>query len=181
MDSIRPSASASPGFDSVEDKVSELFVALRLPLYRYLLAGLGSSTEAEDLTQECFLRLYRHFREGHQLTDPRFWVFHVARNLVLDRNKSGRVTRETIPASWNDVVESFADSSLNPEDRLIEQERYETVHSALQELSIQQREVLAFKAEGLGYKEIAELMSLSTFAVAAHVRRAIAKIKTRLP
>ncbi|GGG68678.1 hypothetical protein GCM10011585_08340 [Edaphobacter dinghuensis] len=48
---------------------------------------------------------------------------------------------------------------------------------AMHKLTSQQREVLILKTEGLGYREIGEIMSLSTFAVAAHVRRAIAKMK----
>jgi RNA polymerase sigma-70 factor (ECF subfamily) len=181
VDSLPISAPDRASSESLQDKVSDLFVLWRLPLYRYLLAGVGGAAEAEDLTQECFFRIFRYLQEGNQLTDPRLWLFLVARNLVLDRNKSSRVLREVSPPSWGEIADCYSDPSLSAEQKLIEREGYETVQNAMQELSHQQREVLSLKAEGLGYKEIGEIMSLTTFAVAALVRRGVAKIRTKMP
>jgi RNA polymerase sigma-70 factor (ECF subfamily) len=164
----------------LEVEISELFVSLRLPLYRYFLASLGKAPDAEDLTQECFLRLYRYRCKGEQVDNPKLWLFHVAHNLLLDRHRSARFFREVESSSWHELVESHSDPSPDPEQDLIRRERWALVHAAEKELTNQQREVLILKAEGLGYREIAEIMSLTTFAVAAHVRRAIAKMKVKV-
>ncbi|WP_188552855.1 RNA polymerase sigma factor [Edaphobacter dinghuensis] len=161
----------------LQTEISELFASLRLPLYRYFLAGTGSASDAEDLTQECFLRLYRYLRKGNQIDNPKLWLFHAAHNLLLDRHKSARYTREVDLPVWDSFVEAHYDSSPNPEESLIQRERYAYMADAMHKLTSQQREVLILKTEGLGYREIGEIMSLSTFAVAAHVRRAIAKMK----
>lgn len=163
----------------MQTEISELFILLRLPLYRYFLAGTGSAADAEELTQDCFLRLYRYLSQGGQVDNPKLWLFHVAHNLLLDRHKRARRLREVGVPAWDQFAETCGDSSPSPEEALLQRERYEHMNRAMRKLTIQQREVLILKAEGLGYREIGEIMSLSTFAVAAHVRRAIAKMKVR--
>lgn len=171
----RDAESPSP----LETEIARLFHSLRLPLYRYFLAGIGSMADAEDLAQECFLRLYRYMRQGREIDNPKLWLFHVAHNLMLDRHKSARRLWEVEPPSWIEIVENHADPSPDPEIILLQQERYAYMADAVRKLTDQQREALALKAEGLGYREIAEIMSLSTVAVAAHIRRAIAKMKVK--
>jgi RNA polymerase sigma-70 factor, ECF subfamily len=163
----------------LEMEIAKLFFLLRLPLYRYFLASIGSMADAEDLTQECFLRFYRYLRQGQEIGNPKLWLFHVAHNLVLDRHKSARRHWEVEPPSWIELMENHADPSPDPEIILLQQERYAYMADAVRKLTEQQREALVLKAEGLGYREIGEIMSLSTFAVAAHIRRAIAKMKVK--
>src|SRR2546427_10761617 len=76
---------------TLEEKVGQLFELLRDPVYLYLMAVLGNSAEAEDITQETFLRLYRALHRGHSITNVRFWLFRAAHNLAFDhREKSQR-------------------------------------------------------------------------------------------
>src|SRR6266516_3354255 len=76
---------------TLEEKVGQLFELLRDPVYLYLIAVLGNSAEAEDITQETFLRLYRALHRGQSITNVRFWLFRVAHNLAFDqREKSQR-------------------------------------------------------------------------------------------
>ena len=82
---------------TLEEKVSQLFELLRDPVYLYLTAVLGNSAEAEDITQETFLRLYRALHRGQVINNVRFWLFRVAHNLAFDHSSrydaKSRVTR----------------------------------------------------------------------------------------
>ena len=89
--------------ENLQERITKLFEQLRMPLYRYLLVALGSGEEAEDGTQECFLRLCRHLRTSGDVSNERLWLFHVAHNLVLDRKRSGRAQYEVLPADWNEL------------------------------------------------------------------------------
>src|SRR5947207_14481220 len=71
-----------------EEKVSQLFELLREPLYHYLLVIFRSPAEAEDIAQESFLQLYKHLQGGQQIDTERFWIFRVAHNLAINRQKS---------------------------------------------------------------------------------------------
>ena len=161
-------------------RIQTLFGQLRMPLYRYLVVGLGSSEEAEDVTQECFLRLFRYLQQGGSVQNERLWLFHVARNLVLDHNKSGRVVREVFPPDWNLFAATQTDQRPDQQSILLEQERQQMLRRAWQELTEAQREVLRLRQEGLGYREIAELLETNVPVVAAHIRRALAKMKAKI-
>ena len=168
---------SAKSFEYLESTISGLFVSLRLPLYRYFLVVLGDATEAEDMTQECFLRLYRRLHEGGQVENPRLWLFHVARNLSLDRNKSSRFLRERPTTSWKEIHKTLSDPSPNAEQHMLAHERNEFMRSAMNKLTKKQLDVIVLRVEGLGYREIGERTSLNPVAVAAHMRRAIAKIR----
>jgi RNA polymerase sigma-70 factor (ECF subfamily) len=161
-------------------RIVELFGELRMPLFRYLVVALGSAEEAEDTTQECFLRLCRYLQQGGEVRNERLWLFHVAHNLLLDQRKSGRALHEVLPPDWQDLAATHSDSAPDQEHRLLAREKYEALQNAFDELSEQQREVLRLREEGLGYREIAEILSSNVPVVAAHIRRAVAKIKAKL-
>ncbi|MGA2435092.1 MAG: RNA polymerase sigma factor [Bryobacteraceae bacterium] len=166
---------------SLENEVAELFASsLRGRLYQYLLIVLRNPAEAEDAAQECFLKLYRHRHMGNMIDDPNLWIFRVAHNLALDKKKSAQFSREVEPPSWSEVAENHQDPSPSPEQGFIQRERYEAVRAAMSQLTDQQKQVLYLRAEGFGYREIAEVLALSMPAVAAHVRRGIEKIKVKI-
>jgi RNA polymerase sigma-70 factor (ECF subfamily) len=165
---------------SLPARIVDLFGELRMPLFRYLVVGLGSAEEAEDVTQECFLRLCRYLQQGGEVSNERLWLFHVAHNLLLDHKKSGRVQREVMPPDWEVFASTHADKTPDQEQLLLAREKYEGLRAALSELTEQQREVLRLREEGLGYREIAEVLSMNVPVVAAHIRRALAKMKVKL-
>lgn len=164
----------------LQERITRLFEQLRMPLYRYLLVALGSSEEAEDAAQECFLRLFRHLRASGEVSSERLWLFHVAHNLVLDRKKSGRARCEVLPADWRELTTAQAAPGPTPEQILLQGDQYKRLRKGFLDLTVQQRQVLRLREEGFGYREIAEALSLNVPAVAAHIRRAVAKIKASM-
>jgi DNA-directed RNA polymerase specialized sigma24 family protein len=59
----------------LEAKVSELFLAFKLPVYRYLLGVLGNRDDAEEMTQDVFLSLYGTLQKGTRIDNVRAWIF----------------------------------------------------------------------------------------------------------
>src|SRR5258706_12501244 len=72
---------------TLKQKVAEIFELLRDPVYRYLFRVLENTQEAEDLTQEVFLRLYSYLHNGQTVVNIRAWVFRVAHNLAIDQQR----------------------------------------------------------------------------------------------
>ena len=60
---------------NLEQHISQLFETLRQPVYQYLLAVFGNPAEAEDLTQDAFLQLYKTVKGGQTIRNVRFWIF----------------------------------------------------------------------------------------------------------
>ena len=100
---------------TLEEKINQLFTGLRTPIYRYLVEAFGNPAEAEEITQEAFLRLYRAWRRSEEIANPRAWLFRTAPNLALDRLKSGKFTQTLEAAAWQRLAETRADERLNPE------------------------------------------------------------------
>ena len=162
--------------ETLEQRVTRIYLALRLPVYYYLMAFLGDAAAADDLTQEVFLRLYTHLHRDRPVENVRLWVFRVAHNLAFDeRQRHQRLARLDEP-KWEEICSVLPDPSLNPEQRTLQRERLERLHSALQWLSPQERQCLLLRAEGLRYREIGEILGVGTSTVGEFLQRALRKL-----
>jgi len=162
---------------SLRERVSEYFLALRNPVYGYLARFCGSPAEAEELTQEAFLKLYRHLLQGKKVENVKSWVFQVARNLAVDRTRTRSSVEEAVEISAAADIPSEGASS---EEMILEHERDERLRVATKELTDFQRQCLHLRAEGLRYREIAETLSTSVDSVADALQRAIRKLRDRM-
>jgi len=79
---------------------SEEFDELRRPAFAIAYRMLGSVSEAEDVVQEGFLRLYRARESGERIESPRAYLSTVVSRLSLDHLRSARVRRETYVGEW---------------------------------------------------------------------------------
>ena len=164
------------GVSTLEVKVAQVFDLLRDPVYRYFLRRLANASEAEDLTQEVFLRLYSWLDKGRKVENIRAWVFRVAHNLVIDREALNARFQSLDSNEWERVRETYPDLAPSAERRLLEQEQQGKLHLALKRLSPQERECLDLRAEGLSYREIAEVFDMRTHTLVSFLRRVVKKL-----
>ena len=156
----------------LHDQVTRLFEEARDDVYRYLLTLGLYPPQAQEATQEVFLRLYATLRKGETIHSPRGWIFRVAHNLGLKI----RARQDTERPFDADVDQLFA-STANPERELVERERMRRFHQAVEGLSPQQRRCLFLRMEGLRYPEIASALGISASAVGEFLRRAIERLR----
>lgn len=164
------------GTVKLEERVTRLFELLREPVYHYLLVIFRRPAEAEDITQETFLQLYKHLHDGERIENVRFWIFRVAHNLAINRQKRERIYELLAEPTWEEIRERLADSALDPEQLLLRQEKMQRLHAAMAWLSPQERQCLHLRAEGFRYREIAEILGIATPSVAEFLRRGIRKL-----
>ena len=162
--------------NKIEYQVTQLFETLRLPVYQYLMAVFGNSAEAEDLTQDAFLQLYKALRAGQTIRSVRFWIFRVAHNLAISRHRHNRFIAPLDADSWQEIERRLPDKGLNPEQNLLQREKYERIYDGLKLLSMQERQSLYLRAEGFKYKEIAGIMNVAVPTVGEFLRRGIRKL-----
>jgi RNA polymerase sigma-70 factor (ECF subfamily) len=165
---------------TLEERVTMVFERFRLPVYYYVLVVLGDAGSAEEVSQECFLTLFRVLKAGSTVRDVRLWLFRVAHNLALNRKRS----RDRIAAldwpEWSEVLTNRRDPSPNPEQRLLQKERYNSVRIAMMRLTEVERHVVQLRANGLRYREIAGILEISTTTVADALSRAVEKVKAEI-
>jgi RNA polymerase sigma-70 factor (ECF subfamily) len=143
-------------------------------VYRFALRLVGNRQEAEDLTQETFLKAWRS-REG--LRDPqatRVWLFAIAANLWKDRLR--RKARS--PADAEPLDEWFVAGAIAPEREAIVREDLGRALAAMDGLPPRQREVLYLHAcEGLALAEVAAVLATSSDAVKASLCEARKRLR----
>ena len=164
------------GSMTLTERVRNLFEQLHAPVFRYLRRKTRDSGQAEDITQETFLRLFRHFREGRLLDNPKAWLFTVANNLAIDASRSEGHLKDLDETTWKEIEELKSGVQADPEKLMLQRERLDRLHIAVLNLTPLQRQCLHLRAEGLRYREIADLMELSSSTVTDAVRRATLKL-----
>jgi RNA polymerase sigma-70 factor (ECF subfamily) len=154
-----------------------LFNVHRDRIYRYVLGLIGDPSEAEDLTQNTFLRA--HCRR-ESLRDPnavRGWLYRIATNVCLDRLRR-RVPQ--LPIDGQESAPTVESAAAQPSALEIA-ERGETsacVQRCLEFLSDRYRAViLLHEGHGLTAAEIAELLGESAGAIKIRLHRARRKLQ----
>jgi RNA polymerase sigma-70 factor (ECF subfamily) len=161
--------------------------------YQHRLVGImhhlvGNATEAEDLAQEVFLRVYRARKKYRARCKFSTWLFTIANNLALNTLRS-RQRKPVVPLKLHDsgplgprpAEQLVRDRTARPEQRMQQQELAGVVQQALADLNERQRmAVVLNKFEDMGYAEIAEVMNLSTKAVKSLLSRARSNLRSAL-
>ncbi|HKE26447.1 MAG TPA: sigma-70 family RNA polymerase sigma factor [Bryobacteraceae bacterium] len=155
-----------------QEEVTRAFESAREDVYRYLLTLGLPPPQAQETTQEVFLRLYLALEDGERIENTRAWVFRVAHNLGLDM----RAKNQLLPMA-PDLAATLQDTTRSIEADLIERERMEQLSGSWKSLSVQQRQCLHLRAEGLRYREIAETMGISISSVREFLSRAILRLQ----
>jgi len=161
---------------ALQDRVAQLFEEAREDVYRYLLMLGVHPPQAQEATQEAFLRLYASMKKGEAIENPRAWVFRVAHNLGLRIRQKQSSQQPFDP----ELEAQIAASGPNAEQQLLEQERLLRFHRAVGELSEQQRRCLYLRLEGMRYPQIGSILGISASTVGEFLRRAMVRLK-KLP
>lgn len=150
-------------------------------IYNLCYRFTGSPHDAEDLTQEVFIRMYRTL-ESYESERGSFvtWVSTMTRNLLVDhfrKSKQERVTDslEAAPGGDQDALtlgEQLADRAAGPEDLLRSDETQRLVQLALQKLSPELREAVILRdLQDMDYKDIAKVLRVPEGTVKSRINR----------
>jgi len=139
----------------------------------------NSAADAQDITQEVFLRVFRSiksFRPGEGTFAV--WLTRLARNLLIDHYRRTRTDRLT--ESIEDrlgVLEECASADSRTDALVSSREAGELVQAALQKLSPELRETVVLRdLEGLEYREIAEVLGIAEGTVKSRLNRGRAEL-----
>jgi RNA polymerase sigma-70 factor (ECF subfamily) len=172
---VRSASAPFPARPDLESEVVSLFDQLRSPLLRYVLSIGMRMQEAEEIVQDVFLSLYRHVRIGRSRSNLRGWLFRVAHNLALKQRESSR--RELGSAAGSgDMAERRSDPAPDPEEQMVRGERRKRLMAVLHALPEQDQACLYLRAEGLRYREIADVLDISLGSVSISLTRSLARL-----
>jgi RNA polymerase sigma-70 factor (ECF subfamily) len=159
-----------------EQAVIHLFDELRSRLLRYLLAFGLPPQDGEEVIQETFLALYQHLRRGRSQKNLRGWIFRVAHNLGLKRRLASTREAASVSASPEALAAAWPDPAENPEQQLLTSQKHQRLQALFRALPEQDQCCLSLRAEGLRYREIAEVLNISLGSVSASLARSLARL-----
>lgn len=163
----------SPVASGAEELRLDLLYREQAPrLRRRVGARLRSDEEAHDLVQDAFARLLGAGAR-HALERPEAFLNRIVRNLLIDRSR--RLATRAPHVAVDDATAPAVRATQGDAIELAQmKERYRAAVSALPE---RMREVfLLHRVDGLGYKEIAEMLGISVRTVEWHIAEAIVRI-----
>jgi RNA polymerase sigma-70 factor (ECF subfamily) len=147
-------------------------------IHRFLRRATARASEADDLSQETFLRAYRAYRSLPPEANVRAWLFAIAANLV--RNYFRSESRRRAASAAMHATSSATDLD-GPEGEALFNETRALVEASIGHLPLKQR--LAFimrKIHDLDYDAIGQSLHCSSESARAHVFQALRKIRQSL-
>jgi RNA polymerase sigma-70 factor, ECF subfamily len=164
---------------SLRRLVLEHYDQEQLALRRYV-SFLGVDPEtAREIVQESFLKLHEHLLRGGDRTNLRAWLYRVAHNLVRNAQSAFHTSKtDPLPDAKSGREPALKEASA--EQELLAHERVARLRAAMRQLSIAQRECLVLRAQGFKYREIAEVLNLSTSTVGENIQRGLERLRELL-
>lgn len=151
-------------------------------LFRLCQRMLGDAEEARELTQDTFLRAFRHAGDFQPRGRVYTWLYRIATNLCLNRLRRRRLARffsfgELGSPADEETEFEPVDDAPDPDRRLADRERWRRMRQQIDRLPLGQRSVLVLvKLEGLSYRQAAEVLELTESAVESRLVRAMRKL-----
>lgn len=147
-------------------------------IHRFIFFKVNSTSEAQDLTSETFLKLWQAIREGREIRNLNAFIYVIARNLVIDFYR--RQSSEN--CSTDEVAESLvATSHQEIIDRQTINSELGSVIKGLDNLKDEYKEVIVMKfLDEMSIGEIAEVVKKSRGAVRVLIHRALKALRENL-
>jgi RNA polymerase sigma-70 factor (ECF subfamily) len=155
-------------------------------VFHYLLRLVSNDSQAADLAEEAFVRVYLHRVQFQVNRKFSTWLYAIATNLARDwQRRQARHPQVSLdapgPASEHSLAETLAETKPKPDEVLESAERAEAVRRAIGALPEDLRTPLVLSVyEAKSYAEIAEILGCSSKAVEMRLYRARQELRERL-
>lgn len=165
-----------------DEKSLEILIQNYLKLiYSFTYRYVGNSQDAEDVTQEVFVKVWRHIKRFDQSKSFKTWIFSIAKNTAIDFLKK----KKAIPFSdfdtedgGNIIADTFADTAKLPQEIFERKETAQMLESAIAELSPKYRTILYLRYNSdFNFREIAETLGEPINTIKSRYRRALITLK----
>ncbi len=165
-----------------DEKSLEVLIKRYLrPIYSFVYHFIGGSQDAEDITQEVFVRVWKNLKKFNGQKKFKSWVFEIAKNSSIDFIRK----KKTIPFSrfengenYNIIAEKIASPLMSAGELLDNKNLGSELIAVIKELSPKYRAVFSYRYNnGLTFREIAESLGESINTVKSRYRRALAALR----
>lgn len=172
---------------SDEAAFNEVVARYKSKIYSYVYRMTGSADDAEDLTQDVFLRMYTSIDSFRGQSSLSTWLFRIASNLCVDRFRRSKSRTpaysldEPVSGSEHKSGHEVPDSTYEPQRLLENAEMAEQIQLGLAQLPDKLRAALILHdIEGLPYEEIAQIVGCPLGTVKSRLFNARMQLREKL-
>jgi len=154
------------------------------PVYNFVYHFVGNVHDAEDITQEVFVKVWKNLKKYRLEQSFKTWIFTIAKNTSIDWLR--KVRHIAFSEFDSDGKENFIENTTADEEPLAEElaildEDRKTVSRAMEKLGTADQIILVLRySEDLTFKEIGEILKKPLDTVKSQHRRALTKLRTIL-
>jgi RNA polymerase sigma-70 factor, ECF subfamily len=162
-----------------EESAYEVLISrFQQPVYNLVFRLLNDPADASDAVQDVFLKVFRNVESFRGQSSLKTWVYRIALNEAYNhrrwfsRHRKQEVGLETDEEGSRSWIESISDSSCDPYEITLNEERHQLIEDALREINPDFRAAVVLRdLEELSYEEIAEVMQVSLGTVKSRILR----------
>jgi RNA polymerase sigma-70 factor (ECF subfamily) len=154
-----------------------LYVRYMDAIYRYIFFRVGDELQAEDLTEETFVRAWEALPKYKQRKYPfSSWLYRIAHNLVIDHYRR----KKPVPIS-DGLMRTYSDP-VEPMDRMLDRKQeIRLLVKAVQQLKELEKEIVLLRfVEGLSHEEISAMVGRSPSSCRVILHRALKALRSIL-
>ncbi|MFN3966454.1 MAG: RNA polymerase sigma factor [Endomicrobiia bacterium] len=182
-DDIRLMLNFQKGDESCFEKLLDKY---EKPLLNFIYRFVGNQTDAEDLTQEVFLKIYKAKNRYKPQGKFSNWLYKIAIDLCIDYQRKRKIKTAPLDNFVNtqerEILQEIPDlSQITPEISVEKKQISQIIRSALLSLPARQRLALTLKIyENKSYQEISKILDCSVSAVESLLFRARLSLRNKL-
>jgi len=165
-----------------DEKSFEILIAKYLKqIYNFVYRNVGSQADAEDITQEAFVKVWKNLKKFDQKKNFKPWLFQIAKNTSIDflrKKKSIPFSRFENDKGQNVLTENLSAPLPNLTETISDRE---TIATAMSDLSKKEQNVISLRnKEGMSFKEISGVLKESINTVKSRYRRGLKNMKKNI-
>ena len=145
-------------------------------IYNYCLRMTNRREDAEDLTQEVFVRVYKGLKGFQGNSQFSTWIFRIAHNICIDHYRKSKFTTVSLNQPKNEEDQREMDlpsEDPTPEEEALRKEQQEFLLKCIGELRLEYKTVIILRdIQHHSYEEIAEILDVPLGTVKSHISRA---------
>src|SRR5438128_8401563 len=159
----------------------EIVVRYQRKVFHISYKFTGRHDEAEDLTQDIFIKVFRSLDKFNQDADFSTWLSSVARNYCIDHYRASKREREVLVEDLVAFDLAPAAPGSNPHRALEDRDRRSFLRRGLESLPAKLREAVVLRdLQGLSYQEVADQLRLPQGTVKSRINRGREELSRRL-
>ncbi|WP_285399280.1 RNA polymerase sigma factor [Lysinibacillus sp. fls2-241-R2A-57] len=163
--------------NNLESRIVEIYNLYYLDVYRFLVCFTGNQNDAEDLTQEVFIRVLKDLSNFNSNYNLKTWIFSIAKHVAIDHYRKKRFSALFKDGFFN----QFSSNEKKPEEEFEVTELKQFIHDAIAKLKPNYRAVVILRGiNEFSIKETSEILQCSAAKVKVDYHRALKELKRKL-